>query len=255
MMATATVLTTAAEGFPAATTSLDPDPLARRRLIRFAGLGIAAFALAIVARMPAGVVIPNAPWRSGVAGTIWNGEVGVAGGSRLEWHWAPLRSLTSLGFAVDWHATGPDTDLGGQAMLRPGGVALDAVSGSADGTLLEALQPDLPFACDFAMQVELPRLRTAVGDAMADGRVAIDPGTCVTRPGGAATATPAMLLEAQATGRETRIRLVPQAQRRQSLIDASLRENGMLGFTLTPDGARVLPFTGAVPGVRVETRF
>lgn len=228
---------------------------ARRRSIAFAALGIATFAIAMVATMPASLVISNRPWRSGVGGTVWNGEVGIAGGSTLEWHWAPLRSLTSLGFAVDWTATGPDTDLGGQAIIRPGGVRLDQVAGSADATLLEALQPNLPFACDVGLQVDLPRLGTTDGSAMADGRVAIDPGTCTTRPGNLATATPAMLLTADHIGTETRIRLVPEGQRRQTLLDAILQEDGKLRFTLTGDGAAVLPFAGLPGGTTIEGQF
>ena len=85
----------------------------------------------MIATMPASVVVKNRPWRTGVAGTVWNGEVGVAGGSKFEWHWAPLRSLTSLGFAADWTATGPDTDMGGRALAGLSSTILDKVSGSS----------------------------------------------------------------------------------------------------------------------------
>lgn len=228
---------------------------ARRHSIRFAALGIASFAVAIVLTLPASLIAGNADWRSGVGGTIWNGEVGIAGGSRLEWHFAPLRSITSLGFAVDWTATGPDTDLGGQALIRPGGVRLDRVAGSADASLLAALQPNLPFACDSTWQVDLPVLSTIDGAAMADGRIAIDPGSCVTRPGNVATPTPALLLTAEHIGQETRIRLVPDGQRRRTLMDATLHDSGTLRFGMTGDGAAMLPFTGLPAGVSVEGRF
>ena len=72
----------------------DARAVARRRLIVFVCVGIAAYAVALIATLPASVVFPNHPWRSGVAGTVWNGEVGVAGGTAVSWHWAPLRSLT-----------------------------------------------------------------------------------------------------------------------------------------------------------------
>ena len=226
---------------------------ARRRSIRFAALGIASFAVAIVATLPASLIVRNADWRSGVGGTVWNGEVGVAGGSRIEWRFAPLRSLTSLGFAVDWTATGPDTDLGGQAILSPGGVRIDRASGSADTSLLEAVQPGLPFTCDAAVQVDLPRLSTVAGSAMAEGRIAIDPGSCATRPGGVATATPAMLLTAEHVGRETRIRLVPEGQRRRTLVDATLGDDATLRLTMTGDGAATLPFAGVPAGAAIST--
>ncbi len=205
--------------------------------------------------MPASVVLKNRPWRTGVAGTIWNGEVGVAGGSTVEWHFAPLRSLVALGFAVDWRATGPDTDLGGQAIVRPGRVVLDRVSGSADATLLRAVAPALPFTCDLTMQVELPRAVLAGDGAMADGTVLADAGTCRANGDGVAVPVPATILSAQHIGTQTRIRLAPQAQRRRVLVDAALGEDGTARFTVTPDGAAVLPFAGMPPGIAVETRF
>ena len=229
--------------------------LARRRSIRFAALGIASFAVAIVATLPASLIAGNTDWRSGVGGTVWNGEVGIAGGSRLEWHFAPLRSLTSLGFAVDWTATGADTDLGGQALVRSGGIRLDRVSGSADASLLAALQPNLPFSCDSTWQVDLPVLSTMAGSAMAAGRIAIDPGSCVTKPGNVATPTPAMLITAEHIGTQTRVRLVPANQRRKTLMDATINEDGTLRFALTGDGAATLPFTGLPAGASVQGSF
>jgi len=210
----------------------------------------------MVATLPASVVLTDRPWRSGIAGTIWNGEVGVAGGSKVEWEWAPLRSLTSLGFAVDWRATGPDTDLGGQALFRPGGaVRLDRVSGSADASLLQAVAPNLPFTCDLTMQVELPRLVAGSGDRQAQATILSDAGSCMARPTGVASTVPAMILTAEHVGRETRIRLAPQAQRRQTLVEAVLAEDGAYRMTLTSDGAAALPFTGLPPGVTVESRL
>jgi len=209
----------------------------------------------MIATLPASLIAGNTDWRSGVGGTVWNGEVGIAGGSRVEWHFAPLRSLTSLGFAVDWTATGTDTDLGGQALMRPGGVRLDRVSGSADASLLSAIQPNLPFACDSTWQVDLPVLSTIAGSAMADGRIAINPGSCVTKPGNVATPTPAMLLTAEHIGTQTRVRLVPADQRRRTLMDATINEDGTLRFALTGDGAAVLPFAGIPAGTSVQGSF
>ncbi|MFV0625556.1 type II secretion system protein N [Sphingomonas sp. ac-8] len=209
----------------------------------------------MLATLPASAVLTDRPWRSGVAGTVWNGEVGIAGGSKVEWHWAPLRSLTSLGFAVDWRATGPDTDLGGQALLWPGSWRVDQVSGSADASLLQAAAPGLPFACDLTMQVELPKLVAGGGRQQAQATILSDAGSCTPRPAGAASAVPAMILTAEHVGRETRIRLAPQTQRRQTLVDATLAEDGAYRMTLTGDGARALPFTGLPAGVTVESRL
>lgn len=215
-------------------------------------LGIAAYAMAMLATMPASVFLKNRPWRTGVAGTVWSGEVGVAGGSKFEWNWAPLRSLTSFAFAADWKATGPDTDMGGRGLMRFGRTVLDDVSGSAHSSVLQALQPNLPFTCDLVMQLQFARIAIGGGDQAIDGKLTTDPGTCTAKNGGAATPVPALSLTAEKVGNATRIRITPAAQRRQTLMDATLGEDGKLSFRMTADGARILPFTGMPAGATIE---
>jgi hypothetical protein len=227
--------------------------VARRPIIVFASLGIVAYVLAMIVTMPASVVLKNRPWRTGVAGTVWNGEVGVAGGSKFEWHLAPLRSLTSLAFAADWKATGPNTDLGGRMLIHPGGrVVLDHVSGSADGTLLQALQPNLPFTCDLVMQVEMDRIAVGRGDRMLSGNATSDPGSCRPKKAGAASALPALVLTAEHVGNRTTIRIAPMAQRRQVLVNAELSEDGTTDLSVTPEGAAMMPFLGLPGGVHLQ---
>ncbi|GAA0728683.1 type II secretion system protein N [Sphingomonas japonica] len=228
-----------------------PRLQARRRIILFAGLGIAAYLIAMVWTMPAGVFLKNRQWRSGIAGTIWNGEVGIAGGTVVEWRWAPLRSITSLGFAVDWTATGADTAMGGRALIKPGRVVVENVSGSMDAGMLAALAPSLPFTCALTMQVEAP-LFASGGGAAIDGTATTDPGTCTTKAGNVATAVGPLLIASEKIGTESRIRVAPATMRRQTLIDARLSEGGALSVTLTGDGARALPFIGLPAGAAIE---
>lgn len=232
----------------------DTGRLARRPIIVFAGLGIAAYALAMLATMPASVVLKNRPWRTGVAGTVWNGEVGVAGGSKFEWRMAPLRSLTSFGFAADWKASGPDTDLGGRMLLHPGGrTVLDKVSGTADGRLLQALKSDLPFTCDLTMQIDMDRIALGGGSQMVAGKAVSDPGSCrAKRSSAAASPLPPLLLTAEPIGGRTTIRIVRAAQRRQILLQAELSDAGTLDLSVTPEGAAMMPFLGLPPGVRIQ---
>nr|WP_213982711.1 type II secretion system protein N [Sphingomonas sp. dw_22] len=207
----------------------------------------------MLATMPASVIVKNRPWRTGVAGTVWNGEVGVAGGSKLEWHMAPLRSLISLGFAADWKATGPNTDLGGRMLLHPGGrTVLDKVSGSADASLIRALQPNLPFTCDLTMQIQMERIAIGGGSQMLDGNATTDPGSCRPKGAGAASALPALILTAEHVGNRTMIRLAPMTQRRKLLLDANLDEDGTIDLGLTPEGAALLPFAGLPGGARIQ---
>lgn len=227
--------------------------VARRRIIVFAVLGIASYVLAMLVTMPASVIVNNRPWRTGVAGTVWNGEVGVAGGSKLEWHMAPLRSLVSLGFAADWKATGPNTDLGGQALVHLGGrTVLDKVSGSADASLLQAIQPNLPFTCDLTMQVQMDRIAIGGGTQLLDGNLTTDAGSCRPKGAGAASALPPLILTAEHVGNRTLLRLAPMTQRRRILLDATLSEDGATDLGLTPEGAGVLPFVGLPGGARIQ---
>ncbi|MES2444319.1 MAG: hypothetical protein V4574_15940 [Pseudomonadota bacterium] len=206
----------------------------------------------MVATVPASAVFKNRPWRTGVAGTIWNGEVGVAGGSTVRWNWSPLRSITSLGFAADWKATGPDTDLGGRAIAGWSSRVFDKVSGSATATLLQAVQPNLPFTCEMTAQVEIERAEFGGSGQMMKGTIISDPGSCQARGAGAATQLPSLILTAEKVGTVSRIRVAPAAQRRKTLLNAVLQENGALEVSLTPEGAEMMPFIGLRPGIKIR---
>jgi hypothetical protein len=228
---------------------------ARRRLIAFSSFGIAAYVVAMIATIPASAVVDGGAWRTGIGGTVWNGEVGLAGGSKLEWHWAPLRSLVNLGFAVDWTANGDATNLGGRALIGPSSSTVDAMSGSADGTLLQAIQPDLPFVCDMAMQLDFPRARIGGSDQMVSGQLLTEPGSCRPRAGGVPTAVPALVLTAQHIGTQSRLTLAPATQRRRTLMTIVLGEDGTVDMTLTPEGAAALPFVGLPPGGSIKGKI
>ncbi len=229
--------------------------MARRRVIAFATLGIVSYAVAIVATIPASAVFPNRPWRSGVAGTVWNGEVGVTGVTTVRWAWAPLRSLTSLAYAADWRATGQDTDLHGRVLAGTSSMTLDTMSGSANASLLDVIQPNLPFTCAMAGQVEFEKVVARGSGRMMQGKATSDPGSCRAKNGGAATALPALILTAEHIGTESHLRLAPMTQRRKILIDAVLKEDGALDLSVTPDGATMMPFLGAVAGARIQSRM
>lgn len=226
---------------------------ARRRLIRFAALGIAAYAVAMVATIPASAVLKNRPWRAGISGTVWNGEVGITGGGSAEWRWAPLRSLLGLGYAADWKLRGPDTELGGRAIAGFSSVVLDKVSGSANASLISVLRPNLPFTCDMTAQVEMDRMVMGGSGQMMQARVLSDPGTCGLRGMGARTQVPSLLFTAEKVGSITRIRVAPATQRLKTLINGTLSASGQLELTLTPEGAETLPFLPIPPGQPFKT--
>ena len=206
----------------------------------------------MVATIPASAVLSDGPWRSGAGGTIWNGEAGLARGSRLTWRWAPLRSLVNLAFAVDWRASGSGTDLGGRALMGLSATTIEDMTGTADGTLLQAVQPDLPFTCDMVMQVDFPRVRVGGDEQMVAGRLATDAGSCAPKRGGAPTAIGPMMLTGEAIGAESRLRLVPATQRLRTLMAIVLTQDGTVTLSMTPEGATALPFTGLPGGASIK---
>lgn len=203
----------------------------------------------MVATIPAGVAVGNRPWVSGTSGTIWNGEVGVTGGSVVKWRWSPLRSITSLGYAADFRVTGTDTDLGGRVLAGFTSKVFDKVSGSASVALLQVLQPNLPFTCEMTAQVEIESAELGGSGQMMNGNVVTDPGGCSPRIAGGATQLPSLILTSEKIGTETRIRLAPAAQRRKILLNGTLSESGAMVVSLTPEGALMMPFVGLRAGV------
>ncbi|HWK35627.1 hypothetical protein [Sphingomonas sp.] len=210
----------------------------------------------MIATIPAGTIFPNRPWRTGVAGTIWNGEVGVGGTNRMAWRWAPLRSLVGLGFAADWTVKGADTLLNGRATARPGRTAIDTVSGSADASLLQVLQPTLPFTCDLTIQADFPRIVVGGSDQSVTGQLTTDAGSCRPRtPGSPATTLPPLMLSAEHIGAESRMRLFPATQRRRTLMTIVLGEDGSTEIGMTPEGAAALPFVGLPGGASIKSEM
>lgn len=225
-----------------------------RRVLAFAAIGAAAYLAALAATVPARLVAPAAEGVV-VSGTIWSGAATLAGGDRIGWSWAPLRSLAQLGFAIDWRATGPATDLAGNALFKPGRVILESVEGRAGGSLLGVIAPALPFACDMRMTVDLPRIALG-GEAQGfSGEVRSDSGVCrPTEAGGLATPVPAMRMTAeQADDGSTLASIAPLGQRRNRLVKITLGKDGRLAVGVTPEGARALPFLSPTGGMTIET--
>jgi hypothetical protein len=226
-------------------------PRRRRRIIVFAAIGLVTYLLSLLATTPARLFVPPSPGISAVGGTIWHGEAALVGGNRLEWRWAPLRSISGLGFAVDWRVTGAATDLGGRALLRRSGVRFDRVSGRADGSLLAAVAPDLPFRCDLLIQANLPLL--AIGDKQrVEGMLRSEPGSCSS--GGAIAPLPPLVAASRASGGgRSALRLMAVGQPGRLLAELVLREEGALDLRVTPAGAALMPFLLPPGGTRIRT--
>ncbi|MBO9379376.1 hypothetical protein GG804_21620 [Sphingomonas histidinilytica] len=241
---------------PAAAIDAYPDsydaPVRRRldrRTLAIGGIGLGVYLLTLLATAPARIVAPL----PGATGTIWHGAAPLDGGSRAEWRWSPLASLTGLGFAADVAVTGPGTALAARALLRPGRVLIEDAKGSAGFGLLAAIaRPG--FACDLHMQVDLARVAIGGGKQGADGRIRSEPGSC-NAFGGPAVAVPAMTFDVRQTPGLAVINLAPAGERRRPFIVGGLEEKGMLRLIVTAEGAATLPFLSPPGGMKIETEL
>lgn len=227
----------------------------RRRILLFSGLGAGAYLLALLATIPARLLVPDdVPALSAVSGSIWHGEAALPGGDRLTWRFAPLRTLASLRFSADLAVSGAQTDLAGRIALTPSTVRLDSVTGRAGGTLLQAAFPDLPFTCDLGLQVDVPRLILGTGTPQITGDIRSTPGSCTPRTGGVASPVPALLATARAAGpATTALVITPLTERRRTLATTRFSPGGAVAITIRPAGAALFPFASPPGGLSLET--
>ena len=232
----------------------DPSTVRTRRILLFALLGLAAYLIALFATAPARLIAGGGAGVQTVSGTVWAGEAALAGGHSASWTWSPLGSLFKLGFAADVRLEGPDTDLTAEALIRPGTRALTDVRGVADGSLINALFPRFPFACDFTMRFALDRLATGGQQPGAQGTVRTTGGTCGL-PGAAPGATrplPPLVATSSINDAGSTGWLAPQGERGRRLATWSSTPTAALAVQITPEGAALLPGGGV--GVPREFR-
>jgi hypothetical protein len=222
----------------------------RRRILMFGGIGVGAYLLALLATVPARLVVPSGTFAPGaVSGTVWRGEAALPGGNRLTWRFAPLRTLASLAYAADIAVTGAQTDLAGRLTARPRMLRLDSMTGRAGASLVQSAFPGLPFHCDLGMQVALPRVVIAADGTEAQGDLRSAPGRCTPRDGGSPAALPALI----ATARGPTLTITPLTERRRILARVTVTQGDHLGLTITPAGAALLPFASPPGGLSLET--
>ena len=211
-----------------------------------AGVGVGAYALGLLALLPAEVVTPA---ERDAVGTVWDGQLAIPGGFAAGWTVQPLASIARFGLAQGVTVMGPQTALDGQAVLRPGGVRLREVEGVATARLLTALAPGLPFSCDADLTVAIAEM--AIGGAPAgSGTIRSGAGTCVGAGGGAPTALPALDGTVSTDGEATSVALNRQAGG-VPVARARIAPDGAMALTVEPGGVGVLP--GVTAPMTIET--
>lgn len=237
----------------AGTEAAGADPAARqraplaRRIGPWLAIGIAAYVVTLIVTLPARFLVSGDPhWA--VAGTLWNGEAVVDGAYRLQWRWAPWRSLASLAFAADVRMTGNNTDLAGAATLSPNTTLLEGFSGTGDGGLLAAFGPTLPFACDATLRIDLKRLKIAGSRSEASGEIASEAGACTAIAGGRPNTLPALVTRLQPRADGTTSIVTTPAGQRVPLFEGAIAA-GRLHLAPTRAGTNTLPF---VQGLVIE---
>lgn len=219
-----------------------------RRALLFALLGLATYGIALFATAPARLIAGEGAGVQSVSGTVWAGEAALAGGHSARWTWSPLASLFRFGFAADVRVEGPDTDVTADALIRPSSRELTNVRGAADGSLINALFPRFPFACDFTMRLALERLAVGGQQPGAQGTVRTTGGTCGLpgAPAGAGRALPPLVATSSINASGSTGWLAPQGERGRRLATWTATPDSALAVRLTPEGAALLPGGGAL---------
>lgn len=235
--------------------ALQQAPVTRRRLRNrtavFASIAVLAYLVGLIAQIPARTLITETDTLK-VGGTIWNGEAVRGSTIRLEWQFAPLRSLTSLAFSADVQIAGGGTDLVGQAMRSSGRLVLTDMSGQIDGTLLDVMAPDLPLSCRFVAQTRIAWLALGGQAQGAAGTMQLSPATCTARGGSALPVTlPASRFEVRPVG-GTSVGALSSLAGRVHLIELRLSPEGNLSVWPTAALVRTAP---VLAGVRYDTRL
>lgn len=203
--------------------------------------GVGVFSLGLVATLPAEIVAPKG--RDAV-GTVWNGQMALNDGFVVGWKLKPFTSIFSLSLVGDITVRGPETDLAGEGLMRPGRLLLRDVTGTASTRLINAAARSLPFTCEAVAQVDISELAIR-GAAVGAGTIRTSPGQCVPQGGqGDASPLPALVGTLSADAGATQIALDREGSG-EAVARARISPDGALSLSIEQGGVGVLPGVGA----------
>lgn len=222
-----------------------------RRFRLFALAGLVAYVLALIATLPASLLLKRADepgiWLA-VSGTVWSGEAALAQGHAVRWNWAPMASLANLAYTTHLQVIGTDTELEGLMAWKPGAIVISDLNGNASASLLTAIAPNLPFLCDFPMRVNIDRIAFGGARPGAAGEIRSSSGSCSTRNSAvlASTPVPPLIGEATTNVGGSNGWLAPAGNRSEKLISFTATPNGKTSVTVSPTASALIPGIDAV---------
>jgi hypothetical protein len=144
-------------------------------------LGLGACGVTMAATVPVGFAVRMAgvtlPEGVRLSGTLWQGAATIQG-HQATWDSRVWDSVTAFAWVADLRATGPETELAGQWVLRPGRATLAPLRGRTGWTLVDAVMPGLEIACATTADVDLASATISADGRAATGQVRLAPGTC-----------------------------------------------------------------------------
>ena len=229
--------------------------LSRRAAVGLVGVGLAVYFASLVVMLPARTL---AGWAGlpadtmTLSGTAWQGTAVTQAGYALTWETSLLRSLSRLAFAVDWTASGAQTDLAGRAEVGRGDLILENVTGRADVGLFAAAGLPVP-DCDQVMRVAVERLFLMQDASVVVGMLEAPAGQC--RINGQVRALPPLVIDMAFGGAGSLGSLFEAGREDTPLARLELSEDGLLSIDVTEEGSRVLPgLEGRQVGVEIDLR-
>ena len=229
-----------------------------RYIVAAVVLGLGTYGVALIATMPARLIIDMArpsPLIESVAGTIWSGDAALAGGHRLEWQVNPLTSLFNLGLSADWSLIGQGTDLSGQALLWPRVTKLSGVEGIAAWKLVRAFAPAVVADCDLAVRVDIETLVLGMGTQTVSGALRTGQATCVFGGQGTKRIIPALKAVTGPENGDTALRIVEAAEPMRLWAELSLLPDRRLAITVNEPAMTLVSNAGSSGPVMLEFGF
>lgn len=235
--------------------SSPPELGSRKALIGLGLLGAAAFAITLLATLPASLVASSIkPGTVSVSGTAWSGEALLRDGDLVTWQIDPVGSILSLSAKADVAVTGETTDLTAKLTTGPGGTTLSNIAGVAGWSMVRTAWPEIGLACDIAIRFDDATATFGGAAPSFWGRATGSEGTCIDGGSGKPFNAPATQAEAVARDGGSDIKIALAVELSELLADIAITASGDIKATVLPRALALIPGTNASGPVVYEVQ-